>query len=133
MNPRFPYTEVRHTLLGMDLGGRIRRAREDAGMTQADLAFALRAFPGLTKLGPSRVSDWERDKYAITFIAVNAIAQVTGKPLDFFSATLDELLAAAPPSLPHPDDVRDDTAAVLESRDRRQQGKAGRSRRRKPD
>lgn len=40
------------------LGGRLKAARDAAGLTQGEVAFAL----GLTRT--MTVSEWERDKYA---------------------------------------------------------------------
>jgi transcriptional regulator with XRE-family HTH domain len=70
----------------MALGDRIRDARERAGMTQDELAQALRrADERLARTSEKYVSLWENGAPRITFYIVDAIAQVTAQPLDFFS------------------------------------------------
>lgn len=112
----------------MGVGARIREAREAAGLTQADLAFALRDYPTLSKIIPSRVSDWENDRVErLSFNAVDAIARVTGKPLEFFSELDAEPTGASSSRVEgteRDDDPRDDAqAAVAEAAGQRHPGK----------
>lgn len=76
-------------LVATGLGERIAQARADAGLTQIDLAFALRKIdPRLKGTDPGRISEWENEKRPrIPFYAVVGIAQVTKKPLTFFGDT----------------------------------------------
>jgi transcriptional regulator with XRE-family HTH domain len=72
----------------VSLGDRIRMAREDAGMSQADLARSIRSLDDrLSKTDSTRISEWERGKTRrIPFHAVVAIAHATQKPLEYFAA-----------------------------------------------
>lgn len=54
------------------IGERIRKAREDRGWTQADLAGEL-------QVDRSTIAGWENNSHRPTFIAFRAIADVTGK------------------------------------------------------
>lgn len=60
-------------------GAKIRAARHDAGMTQAALAHAVNT-------RERNIIRWENDQHEPRFENVSAIAKVTGKPLDFFTA-----------------------------------------------
>jgi transcriptional regulator with XRE-family HTH domain len=72
--------------LTVPLGEKIKAAREAANLTQDDLAYALRSYPTLERVTSSLISGWENDDVKrMSFPAVDAIAQVTGQPLDYFS------------------------------------------------
>ena len=76
--------------LDVGLGEKIRAAREAAGLTQDDLAYELRSYPTLERVTSSLISGWENDDVKrMSFPAVDAIAQVTGQPLDYFSEQRD--------------------------------------------
>ena len=61
-----------------ELGRRIRQAREDAGLTQSELADLL----GLRH--PQSISRYERGETEVPQKRLRRIAEVTGKPLGFF-------------------------------------------------
>ena len=62
------------------IGERIKLAREDAGMTQADLARKV----GLEH--PQSVSRYERGETEVPPKRLRAIAEATGRPMSFFVA-----------------------------------------------
>lgn len=55
------------------IGERIRKAREDRGWTQGDLAGELH-------VDRSTVAGWERNSHRPSYIAMRAIADITGVP-----------------------------------------------------
>lgn len=61
------------------IGALIKRAREDAGMTQADLADAI----GLTN-GAQSISRYERAETEVPVKRLRRIAETTQKPMSFF-------------------------------------------------
>ena len=78
--------------LGQDeLGRRIKRAREDAGMTQPELAAAV----GWAH--PQSVSKAERGETEVPMPRLRRIADATGKPLGFFVRENETLEPATPP------------------------------------
>lgn len=121
----------------MALGEKIKKARDEAGMTQDDLAYTLRAYPTLERVTSSLISGWENGEVKrVSFPAVDAIAHATGKPLEFFSEqTADADASANPPASNDPDDAdRDDEkASVAEAAGRRHPTKGAASRRRSRD
>ncbi len=60
-------------------GSKIRAARHAAGMTQAALARAINT-------RERNIIRWENDQHAPRFANVAAIAEATGRPLEFFLA-----------------------------------------------
>lgn len=58
-------------------GKKIREARHAAGLTQAALAHAINT-------RERNIIRWENDQHDPRFEHVAAIAEATGKPLDFF-------------------------------------------------
>lgn len=86
---------LRHLLLvalgQQELGKRIRLAREDAGLTQSELAELL----GLGH--PQSISRYERGETEVPQRRLRRIAEATGKPLGFFLADGDEAEAPAAP------------------------------------
>lgn len=64
-------------------------------MSRADLAHAIRKSTEL-KASERGVRGWERDEYAPSAAAVAAIAQATGRDIEFFYANGDEQEAALP-------------------------------------
>ena len=61
----------------MEVGARVKRAREAAGMTQVELARAL-------NVEQSTVSRWERDDPTPSLRWLSEIATATAQPLPFF-------------------------------------------------
>lgn len=82
----------------MSLGGRIKAARTQAGLTQLEVARRLPEFdPRLVRTDAKNVGMWERDEAPrLAFYVVAAIAKATGVPLSFF----DDVGGAAPPAAP---------------------------------
>lgn len=76
-----------------ELGRRIHQAREEAGLTQSQLAELL----GLSH--PQSISRYERGETEVPQKRLRRIAEVTGKPLSFFHPDL----AADTPSPPTED------------------------------
>jgi transcriptional regulator with XRE-family HTH domain len=72
-----------------ELGRRIREARDDAGLTQPELAEQL----GLSH--PQSISRYERGETEVPQRRLRRIAEVTGKPLGFFLT--DDLETQEPP------------------------------------
>jgi transcriptional regulator with XRE-family HTH domain len=75
---------VRHLLLvelRLELGRRIKQAREEAGLSQTELADRI----GLRH--PQSISNYERGETEVPGKRIRRIAEVTGRPLSFF---LDE-------------------------------------------
>lgn len=62
------------------LGERIRKAREDMGWDQIDLAVHV-------KKGRSTVANWETNKHKPSALELDKIAEVTGYPVEFFTDT----------------------------------------------
>jgi transcriptional regulator with XRE-family HTH domain len=60
-----------------EIGRRIQQAREESGLTQEELAARL----GCTQ---SALSNYELGKRRLYLSLLNEIAQVLGKPLDYF-------------------------------------------------
>lgn len=60
-----------------DLGTQIRQARVDAGLRREDMAVRL-------NVGLRTVQRWETGESDPSIRRLGLIAQVTGKPLDFF-------------------------------------------------
>jgi transcriptional regulator with XRE-family HTH domain len=68
------------------LGEKIKQARDDAGLTQDDLAYQLRSYPTLDRTSGTQLAKWEKNAVdRLSFYAIEAIALETGKPLEFFS------------------------------------------------
>lgn len=65
------------------LGKRIKKAREQAGISQVDLWLSLREVPGLGSAlkSQSTISRIESDKAAATSLLIGAIAKVCGVPV----------------------------------------------------
>lgn len=61
-------------------GEKIRKAREDMGWTQSDLAKRL-------KKSREAVAGWEKNKHKPSAFELDAIAELTGYGIDFFSVT----------------------------------------------
>lgn len=62
------------------LGERIRKAREDMGWQQADLA------DGVKKSRPT-IAGWENNKHKPSALELDFIAELTGYPVEFFTIT----------------------------------------------
>lgn len=73
-----------------ELGRRIKEAREDAGLTQSQLADLL----GLKH--PQSVSRYERGQTEVPAKRLRRIAEATGKPMVFFVDEPDASAADAP-------------------------------------
>jgi transcriptional regulator with XRE-family HTH domain len=71
------------------VGERIKQARQDAGLTQSELAEQL----GLSH--PQSISRYERGETEVPQRRLRRIAEVTGKPLGFFLT--DDLETQEPP------------------------------------
>lgn len=75
-------SRLRHLLLMAlgqeELGQRIKEAREDAGLTQQELADRIGIKQGQT------VSNYERGVTEVTTKRLRRIAEATGKPITFF-------------------------------------------------
>lgn len=67
------------TEIHLTQGQRIRLAREEKGLEQEELA-------ALAHIGRSTISNWENDlnKREVSFNHLKAIADATGKPVEFF-------------------------------------------------
>jgi HTH-type transcriptional regulator, cell division transcriptional repressor len=59
------------------LGARIRAARQDLGLSQAEFARRLR-------VGPNEPYRWETDRHAPRVRQLQKIAAVTGRPAGWF-------------------------------------------------
>lgn len=68
-----------------EIGRRIKRAREDADMTQQELATAI----GLEH--PQSISRYERGESEVPAKRLRRIAEQTDKPMSFFVQDADEL------------------------------------------
>lgn len=68
-----------------ELGVRIKQAREDADLTQSELADRI----GL-KNGAQSVSRYERGETDVPMRRLRRIAEATGRPLDFFTREATE-------------------------------------------
>lgn len=96
-------------------GERIRQARLSAGMTQTQLAHAI-------STAEKNVSRWENNDNEPRVSMVSAIAQATGRDLDFFLVESDEAddeeIAALPPTRSLAGDLHQlaRVAAILEQR-----------------
>ena len=80
---------LRVALGQQEIGRRIHQAREDAGLTQSDLADLL----GLGH--PQSISRYERGETEVPQKRLRKIAEVTGKPLSYF--VIDNLDAPRAP------------------------------------
>lgn len=87
------------------LGDRIRDAR--GTLTQDELADRIRARRPKAKVSGVRISRWERNVQSPRLSALVAIAEATGKSLDFFR--VDEDTNGEQPSS---DDDEEDAAAM---------------------
>lgn len=75
----------------MSVGRRIKAARHLAGYTEVTkLAAALKA-NGVTKLGATKLRRMERDQDVSDVRDLQAIAEVCGVPLEWFSADFERL------------------------------------------
>lgn len=63
--------------LATTIGGNVRAARRELGMTQLQFATAIGVDPGL-------VSKWERGAHSPSQLKLAAIVELTGKPVAFF-------------------------------------------------
>ena len=117
------------------LGDKIREAREQAGLTQDDLAYRLRVYPTLERVTSSLISGWENDEVKrVSFNAVAGISRVTGVPLDFFSELGDDPPRGTASDGPGPDREGGDVAeAVREAAEQRSRGRGVRSPKRSRD
>jgi transcriptional regulator with XRE-family HTH domain len=61
----------------MDLGDRIKRARQAAGLTQAELAALL-------NVAPNSVARWESENRVPSVVMVTAIAKATAQAPSYF-------------------------------------------------
>lgn len=62
------------------LGERIRKAREDMGWYQSDLADGV-------KKSRETISNWESNKHRPSALELDFIAELTGYPVEFFTVT----------------------------------------------
>jgi transcriptional regulator with XRE-family HTH domain len=62
--------------------GRIREARVSAGLSQEDLAYAMRTLG--YRVSVSTISRWERGRNAVRADMLPALAEATGKNVEFF-------------------------------------------------
>jgi transcriptional regulator with XRE-family HTH domain len=61
------------TVIVWTVGERIRKAREDMGWKQSDLAAELR-------VDRSTIAGWENNSHTPSYIAIKAVSDVTDKP-----------------------------------------------------
>ncbi len=71
------------------VGGRIQRARWDAGLSQEKLAEKASLIRG-RRITRFDVMRWEAGRNEPRLDSLRAIADVTGKPLDYFADEGDE-------------------------------------------
>jgi transcriptional regulator with XRE-family HTH domain len=112
------------------LSDRIKQARKEAGLSQIALADRLRATgdPRFAATDYKRVGGWENGSPRLAFHVVEAIAHVTGKPLEFFAERETPTPLAEPvPDLGFVEEVEElaRDARVLADRLRRQRRNAG--------
>jgi transcriptional regulator with XRE-family HTH domain len=76
------------------LGGRLKRAREAAGLEQADVAAQI-------GVDPMTISRWERGKHGIKAMHLTALARLYRVPVEAISST-DPLDESVPRETPEP-------------------------------
>ena len=66
-----------------EIGGKIKQAREESGLTQLELATRL-------KCTQSALSNYELGKRRLDLTLLIEIAQMLNKPIDFFTESIAE-------------------------------------------
>jgi transcriptional regulator with XRE-family HTH domain len=66
-----------------EIGGKIKQAREEIGLTQEDLAARL-------KCTQSALSNYELGKRKLNLTLLIEVAQILNKPIDFFTESVSE-------------------------------------------
>lgn len=88
-----------------DIGKRIQKAREEAGMSQGELATAL----GITQ---SALSNYELGKRRLYLANLEQLANVLGRPLSYFMEE-EEPAGQAAPRRDSEDEVTDEIIGLL--------------------
>lgn len=72
------------------LGENIRKAREDMGWKQSDLAVRV-------KTSRAAIAGWENNTHRPSALALDKIAELTGYPVEFFDPTGGKAVSTAVP------------------------------------
>lgn len=70
-----------HKVAEFSLGERIRKAREDMGWQQADLADGV-------KKSRATIAGWESNKHRPSRLELDFIAELTHYPIEFFTGSV---------------------------------------------
>lgn len=119
--------------IDVGLGEKIKQAREDAGLTQDDLAYKLREEHWtLERTSGTQLSKWEKDNVdRLSWHAIAGIARVTNKPLEFFTEPNGGAGTGGDAEDPDPSGAGDGSGSIREASERRRERRTARSPRRK--